>query len=98
MDELRFIKEKNSALEERGRREEKNSKQAQERMVQLEEKCRELKTQLQAKNSQNENPKVSSTQDIHESILPSQREISSYVSAAASSLDIIPETNRFDDL
>jgi len=44
MDELRFIKEKNSALEERGRREEKNSKQAQERMVQLEEKCRELKT------------------------------------------------------
>ena len=72
--------------------------QGQERMIQLEEKCRELKAQINSKVTEKEYPKVSSTQDIHDSIIASQRDIPSHISAAASSLDIIPEVSRFDDL
>ncbi len=43
MDELRVARDKTAALDEKNKRDEKHSKQVQERMVQLEEKCRELK-------------------------------------------------------
>jgi hypothetical protein len=43
MDELRVTREKLILLDEKNKREERNNIQAHERMVQLEEKCRELK-------------------------------------------------------
>jgi|LauGreSuBDMM15SN_2_FD.fasta_scaffold1023727_1 hypothetical protein len=43
MDELRVAREKIVLLDEKNKREERNNIQAHERMVQLEEKCRELK-------------------------------------------------------
>ena len=52
IEELRVTREKNLALEERIKREEKSSKIAQERMVQLEEKCRELKVQIRVLTKQ----------------------------------------------
>jgi hypothetical protein len=41
MDELRIAREKNMALEEKLRREEKVNLQNQDRLILLEEKCRE---------------------------------------------------------
>jgi hypothetical protein len=41
MDELRIAREKNMALEEKLRREEKVNLQNQDRLIILEEKCRE---------------------------------------------------------
>lgn len=48
MEELRVAREKIITLDERVKREEKTAIQAQERMIQLEEKCRELKNKLRA--------------------------------------------------
>ena len=46
MEELRVEREKNIGLEEKLKREERAAKLAQERMVSLEEKCRELMQRL----------------------------------------------------
>lgn len=62
VEELRVAREKILALDERVKREEKNAIQSQERMVQLEEICRELKSRLKAK-SDAYNEKVSSQKD-----------------------------------
>ena len=48
MEELRVAREKIISLDERVKREEKSSIQAQERMVQVEELCREYKARLKA--------------------------------------------------
>lgn len=46
MEELRIAREKNVAFEDRLKREERHALQAQERMIGLEEKCREFAGRL----------------------------------------------------
>ena len=51
MDELRVAREKLIALDDKSKRDERNSLMAQERMVQLEEKCRMYKHQIRTKST-----------------------------------------------
>lgn len=68
MDELRVAREKIVQLDEKNKREERNNIQAHERMVQLEEKCRELKQQIRNQPSKLAEQRNNSTVDVTESI------------------------------
>lgn len=84
MDELRVSRDRVIQLDEKLKREEKSSLQLQERMIQLEEKCRSYKARIKELK-----------QSDSQSVLP--REFTPSV-ATSSNLEVIPETNRFDEL
>ena len=86
-EELRVAREKIVKLEERAQREEKNASAAHERMMILEEKCRELVRILKERKAENN------------ALMIANRE---YLSATPTStnLEIIQETqsSRFDEI
>ncbi|TNV84743.1 hypothetical protein FGO68_gene14348 [Halteria grandinella] len=55
MEELRIAREKNVQMEERLKREERHALQAQERMVGLEERCRDMQNRLRVQRQESNN-------------------------------------------